>query len=180
MISQTSKAKVVRKYFLEMEKIVKKYYLLIEEKLFKEIGLLKENQKNIKHKKGGVIYIFEALNKLEDDDLYKLGKSGDLTKRTKTYNTGNANKIKILFKIYVNDKDSVESCVKKALDKYKYNGNHEIFNIKLDMLKTIVKKCDDVAEEMKTLLEKYEKKTTKSIQRIKNDDNHIYLSIKEK
>jgi hypothetical protein len=103
-----------------------------------------------------------------------------LTKRTKTYNTGNANKIKILFKIYVNDKDSVESCVKKALDKYKYNGNHEIFNIKLDMLKTIVKKCDDVAEEMKTLLEKYEKKTTKSIQRIKNDDNHIYLSIKEK
>jgi hypothetical protein len=56
MISQTSKAKVVRKYFLE--KIVKKYYLLIEEKLFKEIGLLKENQKNIKYKKGGVIYIY--------------------------------------------------------------------------------------------------------------------------
>ena len=52
MISQTTKAKKVRKYFLEIEKIVKKYYDAIQEKLNEELGLLRNNQKpKLKKKK---------------------------------------------------------------------------------------------------------------------------------
>ncbi len=61
MISQTQKAKEVRKYFLEMEKIVKRYYEMIQEKINEELGLVKKNQKpSVKKKKSGVVYIVEA------------------------------------------------------------------------------------------------------------------------
>jgi len=40
MISQTEKAKEVRKYFLEMEKLIKKYHIEIQNVLLKQIGLL--------------------------------------------------------------------------------------------------------------------------------------------
>jgi len=42
-----------------------------------------------------------------DVTLYKLGKSNDLEKRLKTYNSGNANDVEILFELYVDDKDTV-------------------------------------------------------------------------
>ena len=45
MISQTSKAKEVRKYFIEMEKLVKRYFETIKEEMFKKIGILEINQK---------------------------------------------------------------------------------------------------------------------------------------
>ena len=179
MISQTAKAKTVRKYFLEMEKIVKKYYKLIEEKLYEEIGLLKENQKKKKHKVGGVIYVIEALNNADGEKLYKLGKTGDLEKRIKTYNTGNANSIKILFKIYVDDMDSVESCVKKALEKFKYRSNKEVYEIDIEMIKIMVKKCDDFAGELKQILQDNEGKTKKAIARIKKNENTIYMIMKQ-
>ena len=179
MISQTVKAKEVRKYFLEMEKIVKKYYKIIEEKLYEEIGLLKENQKNKKHKVGGVIYIIEALNSADGNKLYKLGKTGDLEKRIKTYNTGNANNIKILFKIYVDDISSIETCAKKALEKFKYRSNKEVYEIDIEMIKAIVKKCDDFANELKQMLKDHEEKTKKAIARIKKNENTIYMIMKQ-
>lgn len=179
MISQTKKAKQVRKYFLELEKIVKKYYSIIEEKLLKEIGILGHNQKKEKHKVGGVIYIVEAMNKKDGENLYKLGKTGDLEKRLKTYNTGNANNVKILFKIYVNDINSVETCAKKALEKYEYIANKEVYEIDIDMIKIIVKKCDEFADGMKKMLEEHENKTIKAIDRIKKGENKIYMILKE-
>jgi len=179
MISQTAKAKEVRKYYLELEKIVKKYNKLIEESLYEKIGLLKENKKVKKHDVGGVIYIIEALNVSKGEKLFKLGKTGDLEKRIKTYNTGNANNIKILFKIYVKDMDSVETCVKKALQKYQYRQNKEVYEIDINMIKSIVKKCDEFADELKSLLEKNEEKLTKKIKRIQSNENKIYMIIKE-
>jgi phage anti-repressor protein len=179
MMSQTAKAKQVRMYFLELEKIVKKYYSVIEEKLLKEIGLLKTNQKKTKYKVGGVIYIIEAHNKADGEKLYKLGKTGNLDKRIKIYNTGNANNVKILFKIYVNDKDSVESCVKKALEKYEYRHNKEVYEIDINMIKVIVKKCDEFADELKRELATYDQRTEKALRRIKAHENQIYMIIQE-
>lgn len=45
MISQTKKAKEVRKYFIHMEILIKRYYQTIKEQMYKEIGILKINQK---------------------------------------------------------------------------------------------------------------------------------------
>lgn len=117
MISQTAKAKEVRKYFIEMEKLVKRYHEQIQENMYKEIGLLKYNQKPKSKIKGGVLYVLRALN--TDTTLYKLGKTKDLKNRLKTYNSGNANDVEPEFIISVKDIDATEACVKgllKSLD----------------------------------------------------------------
>lgn len=106
MISLTAKAKEVRKYFIEMEKLIKRYFLTIKTEMYQDIGLLKNNQKPKTYIKGGVIYILRALN-TESDTLFKIGKTKDLSKRLKTYNTGNANDIEPEFVIPVVDINSV-------------------------------------------------------------------------
>jgi len=176
MISQTAKAKEVRKYFLEMEKIVKKYYEMIQEQLNKELGLLKNNQKSkLKKKKGGIIYVIEAMNSLTT--LYKLGKSGDILKRLNTYNSGNANDIEILFELYVDDKDAVETCVKNALKKFQYRKYKEIYEVDLQLIKEVVSKCDEFSEAFQELLEKYETNTKKQIGRMKETTNKLFIII---
>ena len=62
MISQTAKAKKVRKYFIEMEKLIKRYFKNIKEDMYKKIGILETNQKPKINVKGGVSYILKALN----------------------------------------------------------------------------------------------------------------------
>lgn len=176
MISQTAKAKEVRKYFLEMEKIVRKYYELIQEQLHKELGLLKNNQKpKQKNKKGGVIYIIEAMN--SDITLYKLGKSGDISKRLNTYNTGNANDIEILFELYVKDKDTVETCIKNTLKQFQYRKYKEVYEVDLQIIKEVVTKCDDFSGAFQDFLEKHQVKTKTQIGRIKNTNNKLFIVI---
>ena len=176
MISQTEKAKQVRKYFLEMEKIVKRYYEIIQEKLNEELGLLKKNQKpKLKRKKGGVIYIIEAMN--TETTLYKIGKSQDLEKRLKTYNTGNANDIDPLFELYVKDKDAVELCVKSAVKKFQYRKYKEVYELDLQMLKEVVVSCDEFSGALELVFEKYESKTKKQLQRMKDSENKLFIVI---
>lgn len=176
MISQTSKAKEVRKYFLELEKIVRKYYEMIQEQLNKELGLLKNNQKpKLKKKKGGVVYVIEAMN--ATTTLYKLGKSGDIAKRLNTYNTGNANDIEILFELYVKDKDSVETCIKNTLKKFQYRKYKEVYEVDIQLIKEVVSKCDDFSEAFQEILEKYETKTKKQIGRMKETINKLFIII---
>jgi len=78
MISQTKKAKEVRKYFIALEKLIKKYFEDIKNQMYKKIGILEQNQKPKLDIKKGVIYILEAQN--TDTTLYKLGKSEDIKK----------------------------------------------------------------------------------------------------
>ena len=90
-----------------MEKLVRKYHHTIEAKLQKEIGLLRINQKQKLNIKGGVVYILKALN--DNTSVYKIGRSDDIKKKMKTYNSGNANDTIPLFILKVNDVESVEN-----------------------------------------------------------------------
>jgi phage anti-repressor protein len=176
MISQTEKAKQVRKYFLEMEKIVKRYHEIIQEKLNEELGLLKKNQKpKLKKKQGGVVYIVEAMN--TETTLYKIGKSKNIEDRLKTYNTGNANDIDTLFELYVKDKDAVELCVKNAIKKFQYRKYKEVYEADLQMLKEIVVSCDEFSGALGLVFEKYETKTKKQLQRMKDTENKLFIII---
>ena len=103
MISQTTKAKEVRKYFIEMEKLVKRYFEIIKQEMYKKIGILEKNLKPKVNIEGGVVYILKALN--TDATLYKLGKTENLKNRLNTYNSGNANDVEPLFILPVNDID---------------------------------------------------------------------------
>jgi len=176
MISQTSRAKEVRKYFIEMEKLVKRYYRTIKEEMYKQIGILENNQKPKIDIKGGLIYILEALN--STTTLYKLGKTEDLENRIKNYNTGNANDVEPIFILKVNDVNSVENCIKNACKKYQYRKHKEIYQVDIDVLKEVIYKCDDLMKfvEMKDN-KKTKKERNKAIERMKNKKSNYFIYI---
>ena len=181
MISQTEKAKEVRKYFINLEKLVKRYYETIKESLYKKIGLLETNQKPKVNIKGGVVYIIKALN--SEATLYKLGKSKDLRYRLNGYNSGNANDIEPLFILQVNDIDNVETCIKKTVKEYQYRKYKEVYEIDIEVLKKIMEKCDQVVNEMAKFLKDIFKKKqfNKKISRMKKsiDKHFIFISKDE-
>jgi hypothetical protein len=64
---------------------------MIKENMYKEIGLLKKNQKPKINIKEGIIYILCALN--TNSTLYKIRRTKNLKNRMNQYNSGNANDI---------------------------------------------------------------------------------------
>jgi phage anti-repressor protein len=178
MISQTAKAKEVRKYFIEMEKLIKRYFETIKEEMYKKIGLLETNQKPKSDIKGGIIYILKALN--TNATLYKLGKTTDLKNRLNTYNSGNANDVEPLFIIPVKDIDSVESCVKKACKKFQYRKYKEVYELDIELLKIIIDDCNDfinaLARKIKNKIESKDVKMKISRMKQKKDTYFMYIS----
>lgn len=178
MISQTAKAKEVRKYFIEMEKLVKRYFENIKEHMYKKIGILETNLKPKTKIVGGVVYILKALN--TNATLYKLGKTKGLKYRLNTYNSGNANDIEPLFILPVNDIDSVETCVKKSCKKHQYRKYKEVYEIDINVLKEVMTDCNDFVNKMAfKLSDKNEKKTfnvTLNRMKKKLDKYFIYIS----
>lgn len=181
MISQTTKAKEVRKYFIEMEKLIKKYFETIKEEMFQKLGILEKNQKPRININGGIIYILKALN--SETTLYKLGKTQNLKNRLNTYNSGNANDIEPLFILPVKDIDSVESCVKKACKKHQYRKYKEVYQIDIDVLKELMEDCNDfvnkIALKLESKVEKNKFKSTISRMNKKIDKYFIFISKNE-
>jgi len=147
MISESEMAKLVRSYYIALEDLMVKYHYYIEDELKQKIGLLETNQKPKVNIKGGIIYFFEALNvkiHVDDDVLYKLGKTKNKNNRFNTYNSGNANDIEPIFILEVNDIDTVEKCIKNLLVKYQYRKHKEIYKIDINMLKEACNMCDEL------------------------------------
>ena len=178
MISQTAKAKEVRKYFIKMEKLVKRYFEIIKEQMYKKIGILETNLKPKTKIVGGVVYILKALN--TDITLYKLGKTKGLKHRLNTYNSGNANDVEPLFILPVNDIDSVETCVKKSCKKHQYRKYKEVYEIDINVLKEVMIDCNDFVNRMAfKLSDRTEKKNfnaTLGRMKKKLDKYFIYIS----
>jgi len=145
MLSQTAKAKEVRMYYRTVEKILMDYYEDIQQQLQKELGLLKNNQKLKNDPKGGHVYILQAQNTTQKD-MFKIGNSDDMKKRLRTYNTGNANNIIPLFVMKVKDIDGVETCIKNVAKQFQYRKNKEVYNIDLNMLKSMYINCKNFKE----------------------------------
>lgn len=177
MVSQSKRAKEVRKYFIEMEKLIKRYYETIKEAMYKEIGLLKYNQKpKTKLPKGGVLYILEAQN--STSDLYKIGKSGDLKDRLKTYNTGNANDIEPLFVIPVKDIKAAEECIKRSCKKFQYRKYKEIYEINYDILVDVFEQCQMLTDKLETHFDEQSKKKSKEqLSRIKKGKKKYFIYV---
>ena len=174
MISQTKKAKEVRKYFIELEKLIKRYFETIKDDMLKKIGLLETNLKPKNDIMGGVIYILRALN--SDTTLYKLGMSSDLKKRLNNYNTGNANDIEPLFILPVKDIKSVENCIKNSCKKFQFRKYKEVYEIDIQVLKELIIMCDEFTNKVSIILEK-DKTTKKKLGRMKKQLEKYFIYI---
>ena len=117
--------------------------------------------------------------------MFKIGNSADLKKRLKTYNTGNANDIEPLFIMKVKDIKGVETCIKNVARHYKYRKNKEVYNIDLDMLRSMYKTCKDFMDCTNDIYNKNPKDFKKKLCVMKKeykqkDSNKNYYMIVDK
>jgi len=145
MISQTSKAKEVRKYFIEMEKLIKKYFNTIKKDMYKKIGILENNQKSKINPTKGVIYIIETTDGIGH---YKIGKTKNLKKRLTDYNKDKKDDIIPIFIYETDDIDEVEKCVKLYAKKYQYRKYKEVYKTDVNMLKELINECDNFGKKV--------------------------------
>jgi phage anti-repressor protein len=179
MISQTAKAKEVRKYFIEMEKIVRMYHERIRESMYKQIGILKKNQKPKINVKSGVLYVIKAQNNEINESLYKIGKTKDIVRRIKEHNSGViANDEEVEFIIPVKDIDTAERCLKGSIKVFQYRKYKEIYEIDIKVLRDVMSKCKDVADGITKVYEKNNKKVKSGIKEM-NKGGKYYMIIKK-
>ena len=137
MISKCEKASLIRNYYIELEKLLIKYKDEIVNSLNNQLGIKENNEIIIeKNKDTGLIYILKV-----DDEVKKLGNSGDIKKRMKQYNVGRIDELPIVF-VYKTDKmKEIEKCLKLNLKQYQYKKNTETFKIDLEFIKETIKYC---------------------------------------
>lgn len=140
MISRSEKASLIRNYYIELEKLIITYKDNIVNDLNNQLGIKTQNKKIIeKNNNIGLIYILKV-----DEDIYKLGNSGDIKKRMKQYNVGRIDELPIAFVYKTDDIDKVEKCVKKNLAEYrlKKHKNSETFKIDKKFIKDTIIYCN--------------------------------------
>ena len=143
MLSKTVKAEKVRTYFIEIEKVMDKYKNYIIEGLNKQIDILKNNQKTIPNKKGGIIYVLKTDYNIVN--LYKIGKTKKFKERIRTHNSSHIDNVDIVH-IYETDYiDEVEKCLKNVLSSKQYKKRKEFYEIDINILKELIKTCDKMS-----------------------------------
>lgn len=158
MISKCEKANLIRNYYIDLEKLLIKYKDDIVKSLNTQLGIKESNKEIIEENKNtDLIYILKV-----DDEVNKLGNSGDLKKRMKQYNVGRIDELPIVF-VYKTDKmKEIEKCLKDNLKQYQYKNNTETFKIDLDFIKETIKYCTLknalLVKKNKKLLEKNDNK----------------------
>lgn len=142
MLSRTKKAEEVRTYFIEIEKLMNKYKDYIIEALNKKINILENNQKPIQDNKNGVIYVLKT--DYDIVNLYKIGKTKKFKERIRTHNSSHIDNVNIVHIYETNNIDAVETCLKGVLMSTQYKKRKEFYEIDLDVLKKLIKTCDQM------------------------------------
>ena len=107
--------------------------------LNKEIIDLKNNQRNIKYPIGKAIYIIKKV--INTKKYYKLGRTKDLNKRLKVYNTGNPNKTLYTYCCLIKD-DSIDKCIKTIFKNKEFIKNKEYYVTNIKQIINVINKCD--------------------------------------
>jgi phage anti-repressor protein len=140
LLAQTKKGKIVRGYYIKMEKIMLSHVANKMVLTQKENDELKKELEKRKHTQetAGIIYI--ALNQKEvQRQLYKVGHTNDAKARLSTMNTGESDSSIVYVRTFeTTNRFLAEKIIHAYLKIYKFNYNKEFFNIELTYLIQIV------------------------------------------
>lgn len=131
----------IRQYFIDIELVLFKYKDYIIKGMENHIKELENNQKPKINNNKKIIYVFKALN--SDLTLYKLGKTINSKTRFNNYNSSSANDIQIIFQYETENINQLETCVKSIIKKTQYRKRKEIYEIDINLLKEVIKNCDN-------------------------------------
>lgn len=153
MLSRSKNAEMVRTYFIEIENMFLKYRDQTLEGMQMEIERLERNQKPKKgldgtelELKAGYLYVIRASE--QKDGLVKIGRTKDLLSRLRTYDSGRADDMEVLYTYRVPDIVGTEGCVKALLKKYQYRKYKEVYQADVDMVKELIKGCGDLSAKL--------------------------------
>lgn len=143
MRSKTEKSQMVRRYYVELENLMEKYSADFTEKLQQRIAELERNQKKKPSSNRGVIYVIKASEKY--DSIYKLGRSRNLKARLQSYNSGKMDDVEVIHIFETDMIETVETCVKAMLSAKQYRNIKEVYEVDIDIIKSVIKDCANLA-----------------------------------
>lgn len=103
-------------------------------------GKLKNELKTENFPNGALVYIVDYTD--EHDNMYRLGKSDDMEKRKKIYNTHTIFKKKIAFIKEVNCPLQYETCLRSMLYNYRIKNKKDFYECDLTIIKKAFENCD--------------------------------------
>jgi len=108
--------------------------------LEKKNKILLNDMKVEKFPDGAMVYVVEEYD--ENNELYyKLGKTNDMNKRIKIYNTHSLHNKKVPYYVEVECPLPLENCIRSMLYKYRYKNRKDYFKCSLNKVKKAFIKC---------------------------------------
>ena len=104
--------------------------------------LLKNDLKLEKFPEGAIVYVVEDYD-VDKNIIYKIGKTDDLNKRIKIYNTHSIHNKSVVHYVEIQCPLQLESCIKSMLYKYRIKNRKEYFNCSLKKIKSAFNICMD-------------------------------------
>ena len=163
-LTKSKKGNEVREYFIQVETLLNKYKNYIIDGMKDKINKLEKSQKPKTNPEKGVIYIFQTPNSSENS-LYKIGRTKDLKKRLQSHQSPLAHDIEILFYYESENIEEIERCIKVLMKKYQYRKYKEVYKINIDIIKSLIEKCDSIIIDTEQKVKLTE---------MKNDPNKAY------
>ena len=115
-------------------------------KLLKKINELETNNKLLqrdlkleKFPEGAMVYVIE--DQIDDKTYYKIGKTDDMNKRIKIYNTHALHNKKVVHYVELLCPLQLETCVRSMLYKYIYKNRKDYFQCNLNKIIKAFDKC---------------------------------------
>ena len=107
--------------------------------LEKKNKLLHNDLKIEKFPEGAIVYIIEEYD--DNEIYYRLGKTDDLNKRIKIYNTHSLHNKKVAYYTEVKCPLQLETCIRSMLYNYRYKNRKDFFKFPLSKIKKAFSKC---------------------------------------
>jgi prophage antirepressor-like protein len=115
-------------------------------KLLKKINELETKNKLLhndlkleKFPDGAMVYVIEDI--IENEIYYRIGKTDNMNKRIKIYNTHSLHNKKVVYYVELLCPLQLETCIKSMLYKYRYKNRKDYFNCSVNKIIKAFEKC---------------------------------------
>lgn len=157
LMTKSKKGNDVRQYFIDIELAFYKFKDHIIDSLTRKIEQLENNQKPKINTSKGIIYVFRALN-TENTSLYKIGRTINSKTRFSSHNSPLANDLEVIMSYEADNVAQLEQCVKVIMKQAQYRKYKEIYEVDLDIIRTVIKDCDANLKQFNDRIDKKNKK----------------------
>ena len=102
--------------------------------------LLQNDLKVEKFPEGAMVYITEDID-IDNEIYYKLGKTDDMNKRIKIYNTHSIHNKKVVHYVELDCPLQLETCIRSMLYKFRFKNRKDYFKCSLARIKKAFSEC---------------------------------------